>query len=195
MKRSALFSIVWVIFWLNCHSPLPRRRGGRAGDRVVFAEGKDGYPSIRIPALLTTQRGTLLALAEGRAAHADQAANQIILKRSSDGGRTWGPLQVIARDGENSLNNPCLVQERSTGRILLMIQSYPAGGKEFNGRLKPGVEGSLIVKNYLLASDDDGDAWTRPGTSPPRPRPPMPSPWPAGRASASSCSTVRTKAG
>ena len=52
---------------------------------------------------------------------ADQAANHIVLKRSTDGGRTWGPLQVVARDGTNSLNNPCVVQELSTGRILLMM--------------------------------------------------------------------------
>lgn len=129
---------------------------------VVFDPGKDGYPSIRIPALLATQRGTLLALAEGRASNTDQAANQIILKRSTDGGRTWGPLQVVARDGKNSLNNPCVVQDQSTARILLMVQCYPAGGTEFNGKLKPGIEGSLIVKNYLLASDDDGATWTAP---------------------------------
>jgi sialidase-1 len=122
----------------------------------------DGYPSIRIPALLSTQRGMLLALAEGRAAPTDQAANQIILKRSTDCGRTWGPLQVVAREGKNSLNNPCVVQEASSGRILVMIQSYPAGGKEFNGKLQPGVAGSAIVRNYLITSDDDGATWTSP---------------------------------
>jgi sialidase-1 len=130
--------------------------------RTVFNPATDGYASIRIPALLTTRRGTLLALAEGRNAAADQAANQLILKRSTDGGKSWRPLQRILRDGNNSFNNPCLVEERSTGRILLMIQSYPAGGKEFNGKLQPGVVGSLIERNYLISSDDDGDTWTQP---------------------------------
>jgi len=129
---------------------------------VIFAAGKDGYPSVRIPALLATRRGTLLAVAEGRAAQADQAANQIILERSLDNGRTWGPLQVIAHDGNNALNNPCLVQDLPSGRILLMIQRYPAGRKEFNGRLKPGIKGNEVVRNYLLSSDDDGATWTAP---------------------------------
>lgn len=43
-----------------------------------------------------------------------------------------------------------------------MIQSYPAGGKEFNGKLKPGLEGPLIVKTYLVSSDDDGAKWMSP---------------------------------
>ncbi len=106
------------------------------------------------------RRGTLLAFAEGRAANADQAANHIILKRSTDNGRTWGPLQVIARDGKNSLNNPCAVEDLPGGRILLMVQSYPEGRKEFNGRLKPGIEGIDIERNYVITSDDDGATWT-----------------------------------
>src|SRR6516162_2480792 len=131
-------------------------RATEPASTIVFTAGENGYPSIRIPSLLATRRGTLLAFAEGRAAEADQAANQMILKRSTDNGRTWGPLQVIARDGKNSLNNPCAVQDESSGQILMMIQSYPAGGKEFNGRLKPGTYGTIIEKNYLITSDDDG---------------------------------------
>jgi sialidase-1 len=127
---------------------------------IVFAAGEHGYPSIRIPSLLATRSGTLLAFAEGRAAEADQAANQIILKRSTDNGRTWGSLQVIARDGKNSLNNPCAIQDESRGRILLMVQSYPAGGKEFNGRLKPGTKGADVELSYILTSDDDGATWS-----------------------------------
>jgi sialidase-1 len=135
-------------------------RATEPASTIVFTAGENGYPSIRIPSLLATRRGTLLAFAEGRAAEADQAANQMILKRSTDNGRTWGPLQVIARDGKNSLNNPCAVQDESSGQILMMIQSYPAGGKEFNGRLKPGTYGTIIEKNYLITSDDDGAKWS-----------------------------------
>ena len=42
----------------------------------------------------------------------------------------------------------------------MMIQSYPAGRKEFNGKLKPGNQGEAIVRNYLLTSDDDGAIWS-----------------------------------
>ena len=78
----------------------------------VFIAGKDGFKSIRIPAVLVTKAGTVLAFAEGRAAHADQANNKLILKRSRDGGRTWGAVQLVADDGANTLNNPTVVEER-----------------------------------------------------------------------------------
>ena len=54
----------------------------------VFTSGKEGYKSIRIPAVAISKIGTVLAFAEGRAVATDQAANDIILKRSSDGGKT-----------------------------------------------------------------------------------------------------------
>jgi sialidase-1 len=60
----------------------------------VFVGGQDGYPAYRIPSLVTTKRGTLLAFAEARATLRDHAENDIVLKRSTDQGRTWVPLQL-----------------------------------------------------------------------------------------------------
>jgi sialidase-1 len=127
----------------------------------VFIAGQDTFKSIRIPSVVVTKQGTVLAFAEGRAAHADQANNKLILKRSPDGGRTWGKLQVIADDGANCLNNPCAVVEQETGRIFLMFQSYPAGISERSGQIKPGLEGPAIVRNYLIHSADDGISWSK----------------------------------
>jgi sialidase-1 len=58
----------------------------------VFIPKSDGFKSIRIPSLVVSRKGTLLAFAEGRAANADQAKNKLILKWSADGGRTWDCL-------------------------------------------------------------------------------------------------------
>ena len=77
--REGVYSLsCWNIAWIASDETIYRhldsgsaacrrcRASGRPRPRpetaVVFAEGKDGYPSIRIPALLTTRRGTLLAL-------------------------------------------------------------------------------------------------------------------------------------
>ena len=128
----------------------------------VFVAGKDGFKSIRIPAVLVTKPGTVLAFAEGRAAHADQANNKLILKRSRDGGRTWGAVQLVADDGANTLNNPTVVEERASGRVLLMYQSYPAGISERDGKIKPGHDGPAIVRNFLVHSEDDGATWSKP---------------------------------
>ncbi len=93
----------------------------------VFVGGKDGYPAYRIPALVATQRGSLLAFAEGRASLREHAENDIVMKRSIDGGKTWGALQVIDEDGTNALNNPTAVVVRETGRVILMYQRYAKG--------------------------------------------------------------------
>ncbi len=127
----------------------------------VFVAGQDGFKSIRIPAALVTAKGTVLAFAEGRKTKTDQANNKLILKRSHNGGQKWEEQQIIADDGANCLNNPCVVQDRTSGRILLMFQSYPASLSEHSDKIATGVDGPNIVRNYLITSDDDGATWTK----------------------------------
>jgi len=70
----------------------------------VFLGGRDGYPAYRIPALITTQHGSLLAFAEARASLRDHAENKIVMRRSTDAGETWGALQVIHGDGSTKIS-------------------------------------------------------------------------------------------
>jgi len=128
----------------------------------VFVAGRDGFNSVRIPSVVVSERGTVLAIAEGRAQHADQANNQLILRRSLDGGRHWGAEQLIANDGENCLNNPCAVVDQHSGCVLVMFQSYPAGLSERDGKILPGLDGPAIVRNYVIQSRDDGVTWSKP---------------------------------
>ena len=127
----------------------------------VFIAGRDPFKSIRIPSVVVTKKGAVLAFAEGRAVAADQANNKLILKRSTDGGNTWGALQIIADDGENCLNNPCAVMDGKSGRVILMFQSYPSGFSERDGQILPGLDGPAIVRNYVIHSDDDGATWSK----------------------------------
>ncbi len=128
----------------------------------VFLPREDGFASIRIPSIVVSKQGTLLAFAEGRAADADQAKNKIILKRSLDGGKSWSKVSVIAEDGDKALNNPCAVVDRDSGKILLMYQSYPAGLSERSGQILTGYDGEAIVRNWLITSVDDGKSWSSP---------------------------------
>lgn len=67
--------------------------------KALFVQGRGGYNNYRIPALLTTQAGTLLAFCEGREG-GDSSDIDLLLRRSEDGGRTWAPKQVVWTRGE-----------------------------------------------------------------------------------------------
>jgi sialidase-1 len=128
----------------------------------VFVGGREGYPVYRIPAVVVSKKGTVLAFAEARQKLADQAENDIVLKRSTDGGATWGPLQVVHEDGANSLNNPTALVADS-GRIFLMYQRIPAHLTEHSrDRIATGYEGPDVYRTLLVTSDDDGATWSAP---------------------------------
>lgn len=138
----------------------------------VFVGGDGHYAAYRIPALQTTLTGMLLAFAEGRASLADQAQNDIVLKRSRDNGANWETLQLLQDDGTNSLNNPCVLQDALTGRIHLMYQRYPYGLNE--GTVLPGYTGDAICRSFVLTSDDDGATWSVPRDITAQVKPPAP---------------------
>lgn len=122
----------------------------------VFQRKQDGYKNYRIPSLVCTNSGTLLAFAEGRANLLDHSENDIVLKRSTDNGQTWSQLSVVAEDGKNALNNPQALV-RKDGRILLMYQRYAEGYGE--KQAMPGLDGERICRTFMTYSDDEGATW------------------------------------
>ena len=134
---------------------------------TVFSYDENGDPpyGYRIPALLTTQKGTLLAIAERRIGLHDHAQNDIVLRRSGDQGKSWSKIKVIHEDGKHSLNDPCAVV-LSSGRILLMFQRYPyLVHSRTEGKIQiadTGYDGPRNTKSFLTYSDDDGKTWSTP---------------------------------
>ncbi|MGV4986967.1 sialidase family protein [Streptomyces sp. NRAIS4] len=128
---------------------------------VPFRAGHEGYASFRIPAVVGTGDRTLLAFCEGRAGSAaDHGDIDIVLKRSTDGGRTWGPLQVAARNGEDLAGNPAPVV-LDTGRILLVHIRAAATATE-DAILRGQVEDADGRRVWVQHSDDDGVSWSAP---------------------------------
>lgn len=160
MIQSLRFSVTILAAAAGLFSPLDAAEAPALPLVDVFINGQDGYPAFRIPALITTKRGTLLAFAEGRASLRDHAENDIVLKRSADGGKTWGPLQLVHEDGANALGNPTVVIVRETGRALLMYQRYAKGFDEH--KAEPGLDGERICRTFTQYSDDDGATWSKP---------------------------------
>ena len=78
----------------------------------VFISGQDGSHTYRIPSVVVASDGGLLAFCEARrTTGSDTGDIDLVLKRSADGGATWGEMQVIWDDGPNTCGNPCAVGE------------------------------------------------------------------------------------
>ena len=124
----------------------------------VFRGGADGYHTYRIPALIVSKQGTLLAFCEGRKNDMrDTGRIDLLLKRSTDGGRTWSKQQVVWRDGPNTCGNPCPVVDQATG-VIWLLMTWNRGDDE---------EGHIIAmtskdtrRPYVTSSADDGRTWS-----------------------------------
>jgi sialidase-1 len=125
----------------------------------VFVAGKDGYHTYRIPSLLVTKKGTLLAFCEGRLKSAsDTGAIHLLLRRSLDGGKTWLPTQIVRSDAGNTCGNPCPVLDRDSGDILLLTTHNL--GTDTQSQIVNGTsKGGRSV--WLSRSDDDGRSWSK----------------------------------
>ncbi|MFJ2929509.1 exo-alpha-sialidase [Streptomyces massasporeus] len=128
---------------------------------VPFRAGQEGYASFRIPAVVATRTGDLLAFCEGRVGSRDDFGNiDIVLKRSTDGGRTWGPLQVAARNGDALAGNPAPVV-LDTGRVLLVHVRNAALATE--DAIRRGTVSAADGRRvWVRHSDDEGRTWSAP---------------------------------
>ncbi|WP_225095360.1 sialidase family protein [Streptomyces sp. CoH27] len=126
--------------------------------QVLFKASRDpGYACFRIPAIVKAADGTLLAFAEGRVLNCGDATDiDIVLKRSTDGGRTWGPLQVVTEGGGDTHGNPAPVVDRDTGRVWL-AETYNTGRTDGAGCPVP-----CDRTPHLQYSDDNGVTWSAP---------------------------------
>lgn len=137
---------------------------------LLFDPAKDSfnvsYHSFRIPSVVRTKAGTLLAFAEGRrCSHLDFGDINLVYKRSVDHGKTWSSLKEVIGQGAGTWGNPTAVVDFDTGRIWLFM-SWNAGDKSQNGGTNPCTDqatdvvgvGDRAVK--LTYSDDDGASWT-----------------------------------
>src|SRR6476620_8766963 len=125
--------------------------GAEISTATVFKSGQGGYHTYRIPAIVRAKNGDLLAFAEGRKNGAgDHGDIDIVLKRSSDGGQTWGPLELVQDEasdptGKVWIGNPTPVVDHADpkhpGRIWLAFTRSNA-------------------KMFVTSSDDNGRTWS-----------------------------------
>ena len=121
----------------------------------VFTSGAEGYHTFRIPALVTTPDGSLLAFAEGRKENPHDPGGgdiDLVYKRSTDQGATWSPLQVLDDPGEKwGAADPVPLVDRTNGRVWIVYNRWEPG---FGTILsQPGTTNN---QTWLSHSDDNG---------------------------------------
>jgi sialidase-1 len=128
----------------------------------LFAAGVGGYALYRIPGVVATKRGTLLAYCEARAGErGDWGAIDILLRRSADGGRTWdAPRKVAAVEGPKSKNPAALAQQLADPEAVtynnpVAIADGRSGAVHFLFCLE-------YARCFYLRSDDDGRTFSEP---------------------------------
>ncbi|MBI4890593.1 MAG: exo-alpha-sialidase, partial [Acidobacteria bacterium] len=125
----------------------------------VFRSGDNGYNGYRIPALVETAGGDLLAFAEARKENHGDPGNgdiDLVVKRSQDRGATWSELIVVDDPGEKwAASNPTPVLDRSNGRLWIAYNRWRPGKGTFESH--PGTDDN---QTWLRFSDDHGRTWS-----------------------------------
>ena len=120
---------------------------------VPFTSGTEGYACFKIPSLLRTAAGTLLAFSEARTPDCgDFARTDTVYKRSVDGGRSWGPLTLLVqvpREAASGLcGHPMVVGNIAPVQLHATSERYP------NRILVPYARNNFEI--WIIHSDDDG---------------------------------------
>lgn len=147
-RSSAIALLASILFLCTLVAVSPVGRATEPLEQTdVYLSGTDGYHTYRIPAVVLTGEGTLLAFCEGRkTGRGDHGDIDLLLRRSSDGGRSWQPMQLVHEEGGTAkvtIGNPCPVVHRTTGTVWLAFCRE-------NDRV------------FMTRSGDDGRSWAPP---------------------------------
>lgn len=121
---------------------------------VLFQGGDSGYHSFRIPAIVTTNNGTLVAFCEGRKNSAkDWGDIDVVYRRSVNHGVTWSEVKLLFSKHGGTCGNPTPVVDRET-RAIWIFMSY---NDKFHQQSNIDEWGERRV--YSNVSYDDGVTW------------------------------------
>ncbi len=125
----------------------------------VYVSGEDGFKSYRIPAIVSLPNDDLLAFAEGRVHHSGDFGDvKIVMKRSSDKGKTWSSIQTVASFDTLQAGNPAPVVDLDDpkypeGRVFLFYNTGNADESQIR-------KGNGIREVWYKTSTDNGKTWT-----------------------------------
>ena len=139
----------------------------------VRKAGDDGSKAYRIPGLVTTNKGTLLAVYDVRYNNSKDLQEHIDigLSRSTDGGRTWEKMRRPIAFGEqgglpmaqNGAGDPAILVDTETGDAwIASIWTHGMGVATAWWSTVPGISPDYTAQLVMSKSSDDGKTWSQP---------------------------------
>jgi sialidase-1 len=137
-------------------------------------QGQDGCDTYRIPGLITTNLGTLIAVYDNRYRNSKDLQEDIDvgMSRSTDGGKTWQPMRVILDmdtwgslpQNLNGVGDPCILYDASSHTIWVAALWMHGGQPNQMAwwASKPGLQPNETGQIVMTKSSDDGITWSEP---------------------------------
>ncbi|MGW4562416.1 sialidase family protein [Streptomyces sp. NPDC004561] len=162
LSSTLLTSLALLTSLTSLTVPLPAHAAPGCVSSEPYVSGEGGYHTYRIPAVVRSRAGTVLAFAEGRRdGPGDSGDIDVVLRRSGDGGCTWGPLTVVAAGEGDTRGNPAPVVDPGTGAIVLVTCGNSGAvteGQIMRGEVPPESGRRVFVQRSL----DDGLRFSAP---------------------------------
>ncbi len=167
-KKSNLFFLLAFFVFNFINDESFAQQDGNAVDtnlqsaqlKTIFKSGTDGYSTFRIPAIVSTKSGKLIAFAEGRVnGSSDTGDIDLVMRSSIDEGENWSPLKIIWNDGSNVCGNPAPIVDCETGDIHLLM-TWNLGSDHESDIIEGKSKDTRRV--FVTISTDEGKNWTEP---------------------------------
>lgn len=133
---------------------------------VLRKAGDDGVHTYRIPGIIRTTAGTLIAVYDIRHNNSGDLPGNIDvgMSRSTDNGNTWESMRVIMDMGapqeNNGIGDPAILFDPSTQKIFV-VALWSKGNRSIAGSL-PGISPDSTGQFVLVSSSDEGRSWSLP---------------------------------
>lgn len=165
-SASKIVVLLFLFGMFSCESSDPVMEGS-----TVWDTGENQVDGYRIPGLIVSKQGTILAFAEERPKYGDADPKSMVVKRSTDEGKTWSDnIYIEVCDGSFWAQNKDMIFDEDKEKKEVWTNTAPIAdlvtGKIFffyalNEGLINGENLQRYTRVFYKTSDDDGLTWSK----------------------------------